>query len=74
MILPVALQTLLNRGQQKLKVDSMNLTFKPVEIVDPFNDVLETTWVPRGLERFFIAPRILRVRRLWRLVLLLEFY
>lgn len=65
MYLP-GLQTLLNRNEQKLKVDSMNLTFKVVEIVDQFNDTLETTWLPRGLDRFFIAPRILRVRRLWR--------
>lgn len=60
------LQTLLNRNEQKLKVDSINLTFKVVEIVDQFNDMLETTWLPRGLDRFFIAPRTLRVRRLWR--------
>ena len=37
-----------------------------VETVDPFNDVLLTTWQPGGLQRFFMAPRRLRMRRLWR--------
>lgn len=60
------MQTLLNRVEQRIQVGSLTVTLKVVETVDTFNDVLETVWYPHGLEQLFMAPRIFRVRRLWR--------
>jgi hypothetical protein len=47
-------------------MDSLYLDIELEESVDAFNDVLLTTWQPHGLTRFFMAPRRLRMRRLWR--------
>ena len=49
-----------------MQVESLHMDMKVMETQDAFNDVLQTTWQPRGLERFFMAPRKLCVRRLWR--------
>lgn len=54
------------RGSHKGQMDSLYLDIELEESVDAFNDVLLTTWQPHGLTRFFMAPRRLRMRRLWR--------
>ena len=59
------LQSLL-RGSQQGQADNLYLDIEVEESVDAFNDVLLTTWQPTGLGRFFMAPRCLRMRRLWR--------
>ena len=59
-------QMLLRREHHTMQVESLQMDMKVMETEDAFNDVLQTTWQPRGLERFFMAPRKLCVRRLWR--------
>lgn len=63
MLLP--LQSLL-RQNTKSEIDDFHVDVEVIENVDPFNDVLLTVWQPSGLQRFFMAPRRLRMRRLWR--------
>lgn len=52
--------------KHKSEMNDIFLDTEVEESVDPFNDVLLTTWQPSGLQRFFMAPRRLRMRRLWR--------
>jgi len=47
-------------------MDNLHLDIEVESSVDAFIDVLLTTWQPSGLGRFFMAPRRLRMRRLWR--------